>query len=374
VMRQICHSAYKTSVSLAEERGPFRLFDRAKYLDRPFVKHRLTEDIKAGINRYGIRNGVLLTIAPTGTISLVFGNTSSGCEPVFEHVLNRKVLQETGQWREYTAYGYGLAVYHASKDAALGTLNLPSHMVSTNQLSIGDHIRIQAACQEFVDASVSKTINCRPDMEFEEFKTAYTMAYDLGCKGCTTYRPSEIRGSILSAPKSESKIHVSLEERPDILSGKTYKIKWPTLEGAFYVTVNDNNGKPFEMFISSKGAAYDEWTIALTRMISALMRLTGDITFIHEELQQISSAHNQAFVGGRRFPSIVAYIGYVLQQHMDQLKERGSSNPKVTAPPTSTTGAALQRTSDVCPRCTAATYIRSEGCGTCTSCGYSTCG
>ena len=156
-------------------------------------------------------------------------------------------------------------------------------------------ILLISASQKWIDSSISKTINCPEDIDFETFKDVYLQAYTLGCKGCTTYRPNAVTGSVLSvsetsdatpeADQGADVIYMSEPlDRPQTLEGNTYKLKWPNSEHAIYVTVNDLviNGarRPFEVFINSKNMEHFAWTVALTRMISAVFRRGGDVSFL----------------------------------------------------------------------------------------------
>lgn len=164
-----------------------------------------------------------------------------------------------------------------------------------------------------VDSSISKTINCPPeDISFEDFKDVYLQAWETGCKGCTTYRPNDVTGSVLSvsenteaAPGESPPEHVGggdgadaeviyMSEpldRPQSLEGHTYKLKWPDTEHAMYITVNDivhgGHRRPFEVFINSKNMEHYAWTLALTRMVSAVFRRGGDVSFVVEELKAV---------------------------------------------------------------------------------------
>ena len=451
VMATIAHTAYETSIQLAMEKGPFPLFDRGKYLERPFIG-KLPEYIRVGIGRNGIRNGVLLTIAPVGTNSLYYGNCSSGLEPVFSLTGKRKIRQpdNTFQPYTYTEYAYGLWK-HLYPEREVGDTEFSRNcFVTAKDLSVDDHLNIQAACQEWVDASVSKTINCPKEISFEDFKRVYERAYELGCKGCTTYTPSEVRGSILEAdsgattasaaselseksrPAGAARTEVSqapsqtsrivslpgepevrdwndgefqvnviwaathptkLAERPGVMQGKTYKIKWPSRDGALYVTINNLDGRPYEIFINSRSAENAEWMTALTRMISSVMRQTQDIKFIPEELQQVASAHDSNWVNGRFYTSLVSYLGYVIECHIegkDPNEKRASHNSDraetagleapTKANPNFSTGLELDvegflgKGYEKCPKCHVSALSHQEGCDKCLYCGYSTCG
>lgn len=194
IMRLVCHTAYRTSVALAAEKGGFPFFDRDKFLQARFIR-TLPEEIRAGIEANGIRNSHLLAIAPTGTISLLAGNVSSGLEPIFAASYARSVLGEDGRTKEFKLTDYAVALWRETSGAAEG---LPSGFAAAADLPATRHLAMQAALQPFVDNSISKTINVPQDCPFEEFQRIYDLAYDHGLKGCTVYRPNPVRGAVLS--------------------------------------------------------------------------------------------------------------------------------------------------------------------------------
>lgn len=397
VMRTIRDRAYLASINLAKERGKFPLFDKDNYLQGNFI-NTLPENIRGMINTDGIRNGVLLTIAPTGTTSIYYGNVSSGLEPTFAWRYNRKMRQADGSFKEFELvedYGYRLykAVHGLPNHEGKITINenLPDYMVTTHDLRVRDHLVMQAVCQEYVDASISKTINCPKEMTFEDFKGVYDDAYAINLKGCTTYRPSEIsekvRGSILSVEdktKGQPRL-LPVVERPEELTGRTYKTKWQ--EHAYYITINDyidehGNSRPFEVFINTKDARQQEWIMALTRCISAIFRRGGDFTFIIKELQEVHSSLGGAWVKEKYVPSLVALIGSVLEDHLAKYHKSITSldhlegetitvlaDNKINSPDSFGNVVGEQ-----CPKCQAPALVSKEGCQTCLSCGYSNCG
>jgi ribonucleoside-diphosphate reductase alpha chain len=194
IMRLICHTAYRASVALAAEKGSFPLFERDRYLQGRFIRS-LPEDIRTAIADKGIRNSHLLAIAPTGTISLLADNVSSGLEPIFAAAYTRKVLGENGKVKEFTLTDYGLAQWREATGSSEG---LPSGFITAGDLPPTAHLAMQAALQPFVDNSISKTINVPEDCPFEEFQDIYNLAYEKGLKGCTVYRPNPVRGAVLS--------------------------------------------------------------------------------------------------------------------------------------------------------------------------------
>ncbi|MEE8598506.1 MAG: adenosylcobalamin-dependent ribonucleoside-diphosphate reductase [Dehalococcoidales bacterium] len=377
IMSTLQGAVYNTSNLLAKERGPFPLWDADRWgINSPLVNN-LSIIAQASIQEHGMRNGVLLTIAPTGTTSLYAGNVSAGLEPVYLHKMQRNVRQLNNTYKPYTAYDYGYLLYCQTKRIVPDRVSeLPEYMVTHEGLTTTDHINMQAVCQKHIDASVSKTINCAQTMTFEDFKQLYDMAYESGCRGCTTYRYSEVRGSILSAEADDSEEAVAprLLTRPEILSGSTYKVKWPAVDENYYITINDVGGKPFEIFIHSTSSKYTDWTTALSLMISAIMRKGDDISFIPEELRKVRSAQDVGYVDGRFYGSLVAVIGETIGKHisnsdiqqLDEGPSESSKNPKVQIELMASVGAP-------CPRCNQPTLIRQEGCATCTSCTYSTC-
>jgi len=457
-MRTIQETAYRTSCDLAEEKGSFPLFDRDKFLAAPMIG-RLSPDIAKAIAEKGIRNGCLTTIAPTGTISLLAGNVSSGIEPVFDFVYSRRVLEADRSHRDETVEDYAHRLFHHLNPQAKSH---PPAFVRAVDLPPDAHLRMQAAMQSFVDSSISKTVNCPEDIKFEDFEGIYRQAYEIGLKGCTTYRPSKLRGAVLSSlsePAEENAVLCGPEcgegdaqslpptlatvaagaagdltsdtgrhgdivylskplTREPILHGATYKLKWPGSDHALYVTINDvesgGRRRPFEIFINTKSLEHYAWTVALTRMISAVFRRGGDVTFVAEELQGIFDPQGGRWMSGRYVPSLLAAIGEIIEGHMKRIgfiagagatsgieaprrlatlaEDKSSAGPEAdfgsgvdpaqagdnyAGPMPSTleysansTGRDRQRQ---CPRCGTTGYVRREGCWVCERCGFSRC-
>ena len=325
-LHAIARAAYLASVDLAKEKGAFPLFDADKFLASGNMQI-MDEDVREAIRTHGIRNALLTSIAPTGTISLYAGNVSSGIEPVFAYAYTRKVLQKDGSRTEEEVVDYAVQMWREK----FGDAALPDYFVNAQTLAPLDHVRMQAAAQKWVDSSISKTINCPEDISFDAFKEVYMAAYESGCKGCTTYRPNDVTGSVLSVSETTEKtpeadqgadvIYMSEPlDRPQALEGNTYKLKWPDSEHAIYLTVNDiiinGHRRPFEVFINSKNMEHFAWTVALTRMISAVFRRGGDVSFVVEELKAVFDPRGGAWMGGKYIPSILAAIGGVIERHM----------------------------------------------------------
>ena len=209
LMREICHAAYRASVRIAEEKGPFPYLEREPYLAGRFVE-RLPGDIRDGIARHGIRNSHLLAIAPTGTISLLANNVSSGLEPIFDYEFTRRVLELDGSWTEYPVRDYAYALWRREH----GGEPLPEAFVRAQEVAPLDHLAMQAALQPWVDSAISKTINVPEDHPFEDFRNIYLAAWEKGLKGCTTYRPNPVTGAVLKPESGEAGgIHCCSVER-----------------------------------------------------------------------------------------------------------------------------------------------------------------
>jgi ribonucleoside-diphosphate reductase alpha chain len=191
-MKAISVASYMASIDLAREKGSFPLLDTNKYLESGTMRD-MPWYVRSSIREHGIRNALLTSIAPTGTISLYAGNVSSGIEPVFANSYTRKVLQVDGTKDEELVMDFAVKMWRDMN----GYAPLPDYFVNAQTLAPSDHVRMQAAAQRWVDSAISKTINCPEDISFDEFKEVYMMAYESGCKGCTTYRPNAITGSVL---------------------------------------------------------------------------------------------------------------------------------------------------------------------------------
>lgn len=401
-MRTLSRAAYLASIDLAREKGPFPLFVADAYLAGETVS-AMDRDIREAIAEHGIRNALLTSIAPTGTISLFAGNVSSGIEPVFAYSYTRKVLLPDGTRREEKVRDFAVDRFHEMFGPET---TLPDYFVNAQELTPTEHVAVQAAVQDFIDSSISKTINTPADISFEDFKTVYLDAYDKGLKGCTTYRPNDVRGSVLSvdeAPATPSQPALPLTapnerfekdgvvymskplERETVLPGFTYKLQWPESDHAIYITINDivqdGRRRPFEIFINSKNMEHYAWTVALTRMISAVFRRGGDVTFVVEELKAVFDPRGGTWMKGRYVPSLLAAIGEVIEQHMiDTGFISGKGDRPITDALRAVAGdpppphdAAAGKSLKGCPRCGERGMIRQEGCETCTSCGYSKC-
>ncbi len=381
-MRRIAHSSWLASTGLAVEKGAFSLFDRDAFLAGRTMQ-TMNEEVREAVSANGIRNALLTSIAPTGTISLYAGNVSSGIEPVFAFSYNRKVLRPDGSQVEEEVVDYAVRLWREMNDEK----PLPGHFVDAQSLSPEDHVRMQAAAQKWVDSSISKTINCPGDIAFEDFRAVYMSAWDQGCKGCTIWRPNEVTGSVLSVGEPEVPAAVNSPAmpanaeplaRPEALEGRTYKIKWPESEHALYVTINDalHSGRriPFEVFINSKNMEHYPWTLALTRMISAVFRRGGDVRFVAEELRAVFDPTGGAWMNGRYVPSILALLGDVIEQHLGTVGYEGAEfHVREPDDPPGAPVVGVIAASGSCGACGSPAVFRREGCLVCRECGHSKC-
>ena len=381
-LHQVARASYLASVDLAKEKGAFPLFDAGPYLASGTMVG-MDADVRDAIKAHGIRNALLTSIAPTGTISLYAGNVSSGIEPVFAYSYTRKVLQKDGSRTEEEVTDYAVQMWRDK----FGDKELPDYFVNAQTLLPADHVRMQAAAQKWIDSSISKTINCPEDIDFGTFKNVYLEAYESGCKGCTTYRPNAVTGSVLSvSEKSEATPEVDKGadviymseplDRPQSLEGRTYKLKWPDSEHAIYLTINDiilnGHRRPFEVFINSKNMEHFAWTVALTRMISAVFRRGGDVSFVVEELKAVFDPRGGAWIKGKYIPSILAAIGGAIETHMiDTGFLEGEGLGLKHDPKGSILDIAIAKP---CSSCGQYEMRMLEGCMTCASCGFSKCG
>ena len=214
IARTMRDAAYEASAELAQEKGAFPLFDAEKFLASPHCASRLPEQLKAEIRVNGIRNSHLLSIAPTGTISLAFAsNASGGIEPTFSWTYVRKKRMPDGSKQEYAVEDYAYRLYRRMGG---NERDLPDAFVSAMQMSARDHMRMSATVQPYIDAAISKTVNVPEDYPFEEFKSLYLEAWHAGLKGITTYRPNNVIGSVLEVTKdSHAREPQDLKDDPD---------------------------------------------------------------------------------------------------------------------------------------------------------------
>jgi len=429
VTELIRNTAYETSVELAMEKGAFPLFDADKYLFGSTSASRLPPDLKEKIRKHGIRNSHLLSIAPTGTVSLAFAdNASNGIEPPFDLCYTRKVRQPDGSHKEYRVLDHSLRVLCAIKcidpesepRETLMELARANHIVTAQELTVDQHLLMVAAVQPHVDASISKTINVPEDYPFDDFCQMYEKAYELGLKGVAAYRPNPNRGSVLiadskpvgdgSAPKAPMPPTVPepiderdarIVKRPlGDLESITSKVSYSGSHGdaTMYVSVSfirTNSGaqRPLEVFIQAAPEGVPmEWVAAFARNLSLLAR--SGLSLLSRALSDSRAVRCDTgrvrhgwYVkdDGTKVPrfheSVVAMIGFAVQEILCKrgiLDSEGMPSatpltvPAVEALPVkhgAPVAASKRQPSKACPECGAHAVIRKDGCDFCTSCG-----
>ena len=363
IMRQITDAAYEESVARAIASTPAVILGsdehRKEYVRSEFIQTRLPT-LKEKILKHGIRNCLLTSIAPTGTISLFAGNVSSGVEPVFAYTYSRKITRADEQQYLVHLVDPSIEWYNRFNKKQISADDLPSHFVSAQDLTVDEHLAMLAAAQSWTDSSVSKTINVPVDYSFEDFSQVYLKAYALGCKAVSTYRPSKVRGSVLEVGETQEVREVCPQEyqRPTSLSGQTLKVEWQG--SAYYLTINrDADDKFRECFVNSKAPQSGEWLKLFCRQLSALARVGIDIRFLLIEAQEISSAGEGSFFNGRYYHSLAALLAHTIETYLYDKENK----------PLHTNNQNLQQ----CPSCKHFAIVVQSGCETCIECGYSKC-
>lgn len=382
-------TAYWHSTILAEEKGAFPLFDADKYLISGEFVQRLPEHIKRRIGRYGIRNSHLVSIAPTGTVSLAFAdNASAGIEPPFSWSYDRKKRMPDGTQRTYSVVDHSYLEYTKANPGK----ELPKSYVTALELSAKAHKDMVAAVAPFIDSAISKTVNVPADYPYEDFKTLYTEAWHDGLKGITTYRPNATLGSVLSVSEPEQELvgenpyTKKFDNRPlGSLQGTTTKLEYTTYEGRknIYITVNyvDVEGvvdgkrvtirRPLEFFVPSGQQTTDQqWVSANMRLLSMVARSGGSVEKALSSMMEVVWDKGQVRCGtftaqdGTVKPkfhdSEVAAIGYAIQSII--------SNDKLDETPQKeeTTRSNVGKK---CNDCGANAVQKVDGCERCLECG-----
>ncbi|GJM84241.1 ribonucleoside-diphosphate reductase, adenosylcobalamin-dependent [Paenibacillus sp. HMSSN-139] len=411
----IAKEAYLASADIAEEKGSFPAFEADKYLQSGFMKV-MTEvypEVGEAVRTKGVRNVTIITQAPTGSTGTMVG-TSTGIEPYFAFKYYRQ--SRLGFDEQF------VPIAQEWMDAHPGE-TLPDYFVTAMDLSAEDHIRVQAAIQRWVDSSISKTANCPSDFTVEETERLYELAFDLGCKGVTIYRDGSRDVQVLQTEKKEEKkeeaaapevsaapapveqqasasIQASspktgeqYKRRPQVLHGATYKINTPF--GMAYITINDLNGIPGEIFLNVGKAGSDVFAMAeaLGRVCSLFLRY-GDhgekVELLIKHLKGIGGTGAIGF-GPNRVESIADAVAKALETHV-QNGPYGDHDPAPVAATIAhhdevthdhgtadgshgghSHGNAPATSRDLCPSCGSASLINIEGCKTCSNCGYSKC-
>lgn len=441
VMEFVRYHSMRTSIDLARHRGPFSAIRGSIYdptnlqwtpptplkpYARDFGRPPLNWDaIVAGIKAHGIRNGAQTTIAPTGTIGTVTGCEGYGCEPVFALAYTRYVKEASGD----VALTYVSPLFVQALDEAgivgenrrrivdeilhTGTCQhigeLPSSIlhafVVSQDITPEEHVRMQAALQRFVDNSISKTVNFPPEASVDDVKTAYRLAWELGCKGITVYVTGSRQEVVLETkataeakskqngtgggPGSEAATGVSTQRETEVppiptrkrrssrLHGYTYR--QPTPLGTAYITVNhDEHDEPFEVFLNVGKAGSDVAAVseALGRLMSYILRMASPLD-ARERLQQI--VYQLGGIGGgrpmgfgpQRVRSLPDAVAQVLSEYLNESETEALT--KASQPPAEQMELPLAHIGDLCPDCGQASMLYVEGCKKCHNCGYSEC-
>ncbi len=397
VYKLIRDEAYMASSVFAHEKGSFAKYDRKLYLEGKFISE-LTDDVRKSIKKNGIRNSLLLMQAPTGSTSLM-ADTTSGIEPVYEFEFIRKDRIGTHNIRHNL---YDAWYKKHEKEINEGKTQKPSWFVSANELTPEDHVKVQAAIQKYVDASISKTVNAPKNHTVEDVKRLYNLAYKLGCKGIAYMRDGSRPGVLerkesastkASADKEEKKVpQYTIKPRPMVVHGATYRINTPV--GIAFITLNTNGGnppEPLEVFINVGKAGSDVYAMAegLGRMISVALRFSSHLSVeervneIITQLQGIGGARTMGF-GKDRIRSLPDAVAKVLSMHYGLNGEKETNGVVKEAPKlmTATTQPTLIQPQvsahhngsfDICPSCGEVSLVHEEGCKKCYGCGYSEC-
>ncbi|GAB7386797.1 adenosylcobalamin-dependent ribonucleoside-diphosphate reductase [Bacillaceae bacterium] len=401
----IAKKAYLASADIAAEKGSFPMFDAEKFLQSRFVQ-QFDDEVKEAIRKKGMRNVTLLTQAPTGSTGTMVG-TSTGIEPFFAFEYYRQ--SRLGYDKQYVPIAKQWMEEH-------GTEELPDYFVTAMDLTAEDHIRVQAAIQKWVDSSISKTANVPADFTIEETMKLYEYAYELGCKGVTIYRDGSRDVQVLTTKGKDEKAEEKRQEpataekdgasaqavkagpnkpvekayrrRPRKLTGATYKMNTPL--GKAYITINDVDGKPFEVIVNVGKAGSDVFAMseALGRVSTLFLRF-GELPdgnkarLLIKHLKGIGGSGAVGF-GPNRVESIPDAVAKALEMHLDGEEGNGSvasATAEETARPVrdyhphdrDEDGDYVPDSLDLCPSCGSASLLAQEGCKTCASCGYSKC-
>jgi ribonucleoside-diphosphate reductase alpha chain len=350
-------TAYQYSVEMAKERGAFPLFNAELYLSGGNFASRLPADIKAEIRKHGLRNSHLLSIAPTGTISLAFAdNASNGIEPPFSWTYNRKKRMQDGTIKEYSVEDYAWRLYkHQGGDVS----KLPDYFVTALEISAKAHADMVAAVAPFIDTSISKTVNVPGDYPYEDFQDLYMSAWKSGLKGLATYRPNSVLGSVLSVSNEPAKAESAADAkspqdfvsdanrrlsiknlpapvlsslrwpgRPNLPEGNlcwTYMIDSPIGKFALFVGHVEPEGRAWPFEVWANGPAEPRGLGAVAKTLSMDMR-ANDHGWLEMKLDALAKTPGDAFEmhmpphGERkRMPSVVSAMAQVIRWRVEQL-------------------------------------------------------
>jgi len=347
--------SYRASVELAKEKGAFPLFDADKYLQGEFAS-RLPDDIREGIREHGIRNSHLMSIAPTGTITLAFAdNASNGIEPPFSWTYTRNKRMPDNSTAKFEVEDHAFRVWRQlgnDPGPVVGGRyqNLPESFVSALEMRVIDHMQMIAAVQPYIDSAISKTCNVPVDYDYADFRELYSKAWKAGAKGLTTFRPNDVTGAVLETnndteqpsefDNSDADRRLSLDKapqpalaslrwqnRPAFPEGnpaRTYMVNHPGGKFAVFVGYTENGEKhPFEVWVN--GAEQPRGAGAIAKALSMDMR-TRDAKWLERKLDSLAKVHDQAFDlpmpphgEVQRVPSAVAAMALLVKQCCKEL-------------------------------------------------------
>lgn len=399
--------AYRASVSLAIEKGKFPVFDSVDYVDSVMGSFatRLPESLKGLIRMYGIRNSHLLSIAPTGTVSLAFAdNASNGVEPAFSWTYQRKKREADGGTRMYDVEDHAYRIWRGISGGTFKDSDFPKSFKSALEIDVSGHLGMLAAVQPYIDTSISKTVNIPADYPFDKFKDLYLDAFGLGLKGLATYRPNLILGSVLSVKEEEPKKEVAseslvssvkgdamrevVEKRPKgILPSITEKVEYFTLEGSqvIYLTVSfmplgDGRFRALEFFMpAGQARESQQWITSSMRLLSLAAR-GGFLDVALGDMRKVTWDRGAVRLGvyekgdGTKVPmwhdSEVAAIAYAIQKIIENQKSVWSGD--VASSPTESGNVPLDSSVAVggkkCTNCGAWAVVKRDGCNVCLAC------
>ncbi|MBU6466730.1 MAG: adenosylcobalamin-dependent ribonucleoside-diphosphate reductase [Burkholderiales bacterium] len=397
-------AAYAASVDLAIEKGAFPKFQADGYLQTGTFASRLPETLKARIRKHGIRNSHLLSIAPTGTVSLAFAdNASNGIEPPFSWMYKRKKREADGSMAEYAVEDHAWRLY---RELGGDVNQLPDYFVSALEMSAEGHIAMMKTVQPFVDTAISKTVNIPADYPYEDFKGLYLQAWRAKLKGLATYRPNNILGSVLevhAAPESAGQItpapapvdpmRTVIESRPKgALSAVAEKVDYWTQEGQkrLYLVVSflpvpdpETGGlvdRAIEFFMPvGQSGESQQWVTSSMRLLSLAAR-GGFLERALSDMRKVAWDRGPVRLGthqkadGTKVPmwhdSEVAAIAYAIQNILARRARPLHSEEQATASEGVLTAVPPVMAGKKCSECGAHAMIRKDGCDYCTQCGH----
>ena len=403
-------AAYAASIALAQQKGTFPKFDADGYLAPGTFASRLPPALQQSIRQHGIRNSHLLSIAPTGTVSLAFAdNASNGIEPAFSWVYRRKKRESDGSTSEYAVEDHAWRLY---RELGGNVDKLPDYFVNALEISAANHIAMMETVQPFVDTAISKTVNVPADYRYEEFKDLYQQAWRAQLKGLATYRPNAILGSVLDAGPAKPEnapgliaapadpMRTVIESRPKgALSAVAEKVDYWTQEGhktlyllVSFLPVPAANGSgtvdraiEFFMPVGQSGES-QQWITSSMRLLSLAAR-GGFLERALSDMRKVAWDRGPVRLGTHRkddgtmvpmwHDSEVAAVAYAIQKILTNRAVGHPEQGTQYAPPAAETQAGMPpvMAGKKCTECGAHAVIRKDGCDYCTQCGHlGTCG